>query len=182
MNFLKTHIPEVVLIQPRIFKDERGYFFESFNFELFKKNIGRIDFIQDNEAKSTKGVLRGLHYQIPPVAQSKLVRVIWGKILDIAVDIRRGSPTFGQHVAVELDGDEKTQLFIPKGFAHGYLVLSEEALVAYKVDDVYSKAHERGIRFNDPDLNIDWGMSMDSITCSMRDANLSLFKEAEVFK
>ena len=182
MNFLKTHIPEVVLIQPRIFKDERGYFFESYNFELFNKNIGRIDFIQDNEAKSTKGVLRGLHYQIPPVAQSKLVRVIWGKILDIALDIRSGSPTFGQHVAVELDGVQKTQLFIPRGFAHGYLVLSEEALVAYKVDDVYSKAHERGIRFDDPDLNIDWKMNMDSITCSVRDANLSSFKEAEVFK
>jgi len=182
MKFIKTHIPEVVLIQPRIFKDERGYFFESFNFELFRRNIGRIDFVQDNEAKSSKGVLRGLHYQIPPVAQSKLVRVISGKILDIALDIRRGSPTFGQHVAVELDGDKKTQLFIPRGFAHGYLVLSEEALVAYKVDDVYSKAHERGIRFNDPDLNIDWRMSMDSITCSMRDASLSSFKEAEVFK
>lgn len=107
MKFIKTHIPEVVLIQPRIFKDERGYFFESFNFELFRRNIGRIDFIQDNEAKSSKGVLRGLHYQIPPVAQSKLVRVISGKILDIALDIRRGSPTFGKHVAVELDGDKK---------------------------------------------------------------------------
>ena len=182
MEFHKTNIADVILIQPRLFEDERGYFFESFNQNLFEQNIGAIDFIQDNEAKSTMGVLRGLHYQIPPHAQSKLVRVISGKILDIAVDIRKDSSTFGRHVAVELDGHTKEQLFIPMGFAHGYVVLSEEAVVSYKVDDVYSPQNERGIRYDDPSLNIDWKMERDTVILSSRDMNLPLLEDVQVFE
>ena len=138
MNFIQTEIPEVIIIEPKVFGDSRGYFLESFNKKEFERNIGKIDFVQDNESKSTYGVLRGLHYQLPPFAQSKLVRVIKGEVLDVAVDIRKGSPTFGKHVAVELSEENKKQLFIPRGFAHGFLTLSKEAIFTYKVDNYYA--------------------------------------------
>ncbi|MHB1148502.1 MAG: dTDP-4-dehydrorhamnose 3,5-epimerase, partial [Lutibacter sp.] len=166
-----------------LFTDERGYFFESFNKDTFEKFIGfEVNFCQDNEAKSTKGVLRGLHYQLPPYAQSKLVRVISGKVLDIAVDIRKGSATFGQHVAVELSGENKHQLFVPAGFAHGYVVLSEEALFSYKVDNYYSKMHERGIIYNDPDLQINWKLAMNGLLISEKDKMQPAFNKADLFE
>ncbi len=183
MKFSKTNIPDVILCEPTIFKDERGYFFESFNKETFEKFIGfEVNFCQDNEAKSTKGVLRGLHYQLPPYAQSKLVRVISGKVLDIAVDIRRGSDTFGQYVAVELSGENKHQLFVPAGFAHGYVVLSEEAVFSYKVDNYYSKIHERGIIYNDPELQIDWKLSLNELLISEKDKVQPTFNKADLFE
>ncbi|MHB1196507.1 MAG: dTDP-4-dehydrorhamnose 3,5-epimerase [Lutibacter sp.] len=183
MKFIKTNIPDVILCEPTIFKDERGYFFESFNKDTFEKFIGfEVNFCQDNEAKSTKGVLRGLHYQLPPYAQSKLVRVISGKVLDIAVDIRKGSATFGQHVAVELSGENKHQLFVPAGFAHGYVVLSEEALFSYKVDNYYSKMHERGIIYNDPDLQINWKLAMNGLLISEKDKMQPAFNKADLFE
>lgn len=182
MNFIKTELPEVVIIEPRVFKDERGYFFESFREDLFKKHIGDIDFVQDNESQSSFGTLRGLHYQLPPFAQSKLVRVIKGKVLDIAVDIRKDSETFGQHVAVELSEENKRQLFIPRGFAHAFLVLSEEAVFQYKVDNHYSKEHERGISYSDPKIGIKWPINMDDITLSAKDQLNSCLGEADVFE
>lgn len=183
MKFSKTNIPDVILCEPTVFKDERGYFFESFNQEVFEKYLGKtIHFCQDNEAKSTKGVLRGLHYQLPPFAQSKLVRVISGKVLDIAVDIRRGSATFGQYVAVELSGENKHQLFIPAGFAHGYAVLSDEAVFSYKVDNYYSKTHERGIYFNDSELQIDWKLPSNELLISEKDKIQPAFDKAELFE
>lgn len=183
MEFIKTNIPDIILCEPKIFNDERGYFFESFNKEAFEKYLGKpILFCQDNEAKSTKGVLRGLHYQLPPFAQSKLVRVISGKVLDIAVDIRKGSATFGQHVALELSGENKLQLFVPAGFAHGYVVLSDEAVFSYKVDNYYSKACERGIIFDDKELQIDWKLPLEEWIISEKDKVQPTFKMAEVFE
>lgn len=183
MKFSKTNIPDVILCEPTIFKDERGYFFESFNQEVFEKHLGKpIHFCQDNEAKSAKGVLRGLHYQLPPFAQSKLVRVISGKVLDIAVDIRRDSVTFGQYVAVELSGENKHQLFVPAGFAHGYVVLSDEAVFSYKVDNYYSKTHERGIFFNDPELQIDWKLPLKELIISEKDKIQPAFNKAYLFE
>lgn len=183
MKFSKTNIPEVILCEPTIFKDDRGYFFESFNQEVFEKYLGKtIHFCQDNEAKSAKGVLRGLHYQLPPFAQSKLVRVISGKVLDIAVDISRGSDTFGQYVAIELSGENKQQLFIPAGFAHGYVVLSDEAVFSYKVDSYYHKASERGIIFNDKDLQIDWKLPFNELIISEKDKIQSAFNKADMFE
>ena len=181
MIFTKTKIPDVILIQPQVYEDERGHFFESFNLDVFKKNVGMIHFVQDNEAKSSKGVLRGLHYQLEPFAQSKLVRVVSGKVLDVAVDIRKDSPSFGKHVKHELNEFNKSQLFIPKGFAHGYVGLSDTAIVLYKVDHVYAKAYERGVRYNDPDLNIDWEIDPEIIRLSEKDANLPFLNEAETF-
>jgi len=183
MNFIKTSIPDVILCKPTVFNDDRGYFFESFKKENFEKFIGKtVNFIQDNEAKSTKGVLRGLHYQLPPFAQSKLVRVVKGKVLDIAVDIRKGSPTFGKYEAVELSEENKVQLFIPQGFAHGYIVLSDEAIFSYKVDNYYHKESERGIMYNDKTLNIDWKFPADQFIISEKDKLQSSFKDAEVFE
>lgn len=179
MNFIKTEIPGVIVIEPRIWLDERGYFFESFKDDLFRKNVGEINFVQDNESKSTYGTIRGLHYQIPPFAQSKLVRVVKGKILDVAVDIRRGSPTFLKHVAVELSEENKKQLFIPKGFAHGFSVLSGECVVNYKVDSYYKKEAERGIRFDDKTLNIDWKIDGKDIIVCERDKSFPSFDRAE---
>jgi dTDP-4-dehydrorhamnose 3,5-epimerase len=181
MKFIKTEIPEVVIIEPKVFKDERGYFMESFRQDLFEKNIGRINFIQDNESKSKKGVLRGLHYQLPPFFQSKLVRVIKGSVIDVVVDIRKGSPTFGKYVAVELSEDNKRQLFIPRGFAHGFLVTSEEAVFVYKVDNYYSPESDRNIRFDDPDINIDWNFPKDKILVSEKDKKAPFLKDAEIF-
>lgn len=183
MKFIKTNISDVILCEPTVIKDERGYFFECFNKEVFEKHLGKpIHFCQDNEAKSTKGVLRGLHYQLPPYAQSKLVRVISGKVLDIAVDIRRGSATFGQYVAVELSGENKYQLFVPAGFAHGYVVLSDEAVFSYKVDNYYSKTHERGIIYNDPELKIDWKLPINELIISEKDKIQLAFNKAELFE
>ncbi len=181
MNFIKTNIPEVVIIEPKIFGDERGYFFESFNEKVFCENVIKTDFIQDNEAKSTYGVLRGLHYQLPPFAQSKLVRVIEGKVLDVAVDMRRGSPSFGKYVSVELSGENKRQLFVPRGFAHGYVVLSEEAIFAYKVDNKYAPEFEGSIIYYDPNLKIDWKIKNADIILSEKDKICKRLDEAEVF-
>ena len=183
MKFIKTNIPDVILCEPTVIKDERGYFFESFKKETFEKFIGSsVNFCQDNEAKSTKGVLRGLHYQLPPFAQSKLVRVISGKVLDIAVDIRKGSATFGQHVAVELSGENKRQLFVPAGFAHGYVVLSDEAIFSYKVDNYYHKESERGIIYNDKDLQIDWKLPFKNLIISEKDKIQPTFNKADLFE
>ncbi len=183
MKFIKTKIPDVILCEPTIFKDERGYFFESFNKEVFEKHLGKpIHFCQDNEAKSTKGVLRGLHYQLPPYAQSKLVRVISGNVLDIAVDIRKDSDTFGQYVAVELSGENKHQLFVPAGFAHGYVVLSKEAIFSYKVDNYYHKESERGIIYNDPELQIDWKFPVKELIISEKDKIQPAFIKADLFE
>jgi len=181
MKFIKTEIPEVVIIEPKVFGDERGYFMETFRQDLFEKNIRKINFIQDNESKSKRGVLRGLHYQLPPFAQSKLVRVIKGSVIDVAVDIRKGSPTFGKYVAVELSEENKRQLFIPRGFAHGFLVTSDEAIFAYKVDNYYAPEYDRSIRFDDSDINIDWNFPKEDILVSDKDKNAPYLKEAEIF-
>ncbi len=172
MIFEPTGIDGLWIIKPRIFEDDRGYFFESYNKSQFDKNIIKADFIQDNEARSTYGVLRGLHFQTAPYEQAKLVRVIEGSVLDVVVDLRKGSETYGQHFSIELDGREKTQLFVPRGFAHGYIVLSPKAVFAYKVDNHYSKAHEQGIRFNDPFLNINWQVPEKDVILSEKDAIL----------
>jgi dTDP-4-dehydrorhamnose 3,5-epimerase len=183
MKFSKTNIPDVILCEPTVFNDERGYFFESFNKEAFEKHLGKpVHFCQDNEAKSTKGVLRGLHYQLPPFAQSKLVHVISGKVLDIAVDIRKGSATFGQYVALELSGENMLQLFIPAGFAHGYVVLSDEAVFGYKVDNYYHKASERGIIFNDQELQINWKLAQNELIISEKDKIQPAFNRADLFE
>ena len=156
MEVIKTKIPGVVIIEPRLFPDARGYFFESFSKREFEEKVGKIEFVQDNESKSSYGVLRGLHFQKPPYAQSKLVRVVKGAVLDVAVDIRKGSPTFGQHVAVELTEDNHRQFFIPRGFAHGFAVLTDEVIFQYKCDNFYAPASEGAIAWDDPDLGIDW--------------------------
>ena len=160
MTFTRTEIPDVVICEPTVHGDHRGYFVETFRQDRLEEFLGyRIPFCQDNESKSSIGVLRGLHYQLAPHAQTKLVRVIEGKVLDVAVDIRKGSPTFGKHVAVELSADNKRQLLIPRGFAHGFVVLSETAVFAYKVDNYYSPECDRGLSFNDPAIGIDWELS-----------------------
>ena len=177
MKFIKTEISDVYIIEPLVFGDERGYFLESFNLEKFKENIYPINFVQDNESKSSKGVLRGLHFQKPPFEQAKLVRCIEGTVIDVAVDIRRGSPTYGKHVAIELSGKNKRQLFVPRGFAHGFSVLSESAVFAYKVDNIYAPAFDDGIRYDDKELNIDWGLPDEDVKLSVKDENLSFFKD-----
>ena len=177
MKFIKTAIPDVYIIEPSVFGDERGYFLESFNLEKFKENIYPINFVQDNESKSSKGVLRGLHFQKPPFEQAKLVRCIEGTVIDVAVDIRRGSPTYGKHVAIELSGENKRQLFVPRGFAHGFSVLSESAVFAYKVDNRYAPESDSGIRYDDKELNIDWGLLEKDVQLSVKDKNLSFFTD-----
>lgn len=177
MNFTKTEIPEVIIIEPKVFGDNRGYFLESYNQKEFESNIGTVNFIQDNESKSVKGVLRGLHFQSPPFAQAKLVRCIEGKVLDVAVDIREGSPTYGKHVAVELSSDNKRQLFVPRGFAHGFVVLSDEAIFSYKVDNYYSPNHDSGIKWDDSDLNINWNIDVTDVNLSEKDKDLIAFKD-----
>lgn len=181
MHFEPAGIPEVIIIQPQVHGDERGYFFESFRQDLFSRQIPGVEFVQDNESLSMYGVLRGLHYQLPPLAQSKLVRVVTGKVLDVALDIRKGSPTFGRHVCLELSRENKRQLFIPRGFAHGYLVLSREAVFQYKVDNLYSRQHERGIAYNDPSLGIDWILPQDKLILSTKDEHNPRLEQAEVF-
>ena len=182
MEFKKTAIEGVYIIEPRVFNDARGYFFEAWKQEEFSAHIGQVNFIQDNESKSSRGVLRGLHYQKGELSQAKLVRVIKGRVLDVAVDIRKSSPTFGQHVMVELSEDNKRQFFIPRGFAHGFLVLSEEAIFTYKVDNVYAPQAEAGIRWNDPALNIDWPIDPREVLTSEKDLKQPLLSEAECFE
>nr|WP_150306232.1 dTDP-4-dehydrorhamnose 3,5-epimerase [Pseudomonas saliphila] len=171
-------IPDVKLLQPKVHGDQRGYFLETFRQDLFAEAVDyKVDFIQDNESRSAKGVLRGLHFQLSPHAQSKLVRVVQGRVLDVAVDLRRGSPTFGQHVAVELSGENKHQLFVPRGFAHGFVVLSDEAVFAYKVDAYYAPECDRGIAWNDAQLGIDWQLPMQLITVSDKDSRQPLLAD-----
>ena len=179
MKFIKTEISDVYIIEPSVFGDNRGYFLESFNLEKFKENIYSIKFVQDNESKSSKGVLRGLHFQKPPFEQAKLVRCIEGKVIDVAVDIRKGSPTYGMHVAIELSGENKRQLFVPRGFAHGFLVLSDTATFAYKVDNTYAPEFDAGIRWNDKELNIQWVMEDSIVKVSAKDAELPFLSEFE---
>ena len=179
MNIIKTSIEGLVILEPRLFQDDRGYFFESFNQGEFESNVCQTTFVQDNESKSSYGVIRGLHFQKPPFTQSKIVRVIKGSVLDVAVDIRKGSPTFGQHVAVELTGENHRQLFIPRGFAHGFAVLSDEVLFQYKCDNFYAPQSEGGIAWNDPDLNIDWRIPKDKIILSEKDKIHPILKEHE---
>ena len=170
MNFIRTNIPDVIIIEPTVHGDHRGYFVETFRADKLEAFLGyKLNFGQDNESKSSKGVLRGLHYQLPPHAQTKLVRVISGRVLDVAVDIRRNSPTFGQHVAVELTADNKKQLLVPRGFAHGFVVLEDDTIFAYKVDNYYSPECDRGIAFNDPVLNIDWMLKTEELKLSAKD-------------
>lgn len=170
MTFTRTAIPDVVIIEPKVHGDSRGYFVETFRQDKLEKFLGyQINFCQDNESKSSKGVLRGLHYQLPPHAQTKLVRVISGRVLDVAVDIRKNSPTFGQHVAVELSGENKKQLLIPRGFAHGFVVLEDDTVFAYKVDNYYSPQCDRGIAFDDKNLNIDWILNHNELNLSAKD-------------
>ena len=179
MKFIKTAIPSVFIIEPSVFGDDRGYFLESFNLEKFEENVYPIKFVQDNESKSSKGVLRGLHFQTPPFAQAKLVRCIEGKVIDVVVDIRKGSPTYGKHLAIELTGDNKRQLFVPRGFAHGFLVLSDSAIFAYKVDNTYAPEFDAGIKYDDKELNINWGITEEEIQLSEKDKNLSFFKDLD---
>ena len=179
MKFIKTVIPDVFIIEPSVFGDDRGYFLESFNLDKFEKNVGKIKFVQDNESKSFRGVLRGLHFQKPPYNQAKLVRCIEGSVMDVAVDIRKGSPTYGKHIAVELSGENKRQLFVPRGFAHGFAVLSETAVFAYKVDNRYAPEYDSGIRYDDKELNIDWSLTEEEVLLSEKDKNLSSFKDLD---
>ena len=169
MEVIKTGIDGVVIIEPRIFKDERGYFYESFSQREFEEKVCRTTFVQDNQSKSSYGVVRGLHFQKPPYSQSKLVRCIKGAVLDVAVDIRKGSPTFGKHVAVELSEENHRQLFIPRGFAHGFAVLTDEAVFQYKCDNYYNKESEGAVAWNDPQLAIDWRVPADKVVLSEKD-------------
>ena len=181
MEYKQTDIEGVYIIEPRVFTDPRGYFVEAWKKAEFEEHIGKVDFIQDNESKSSRGVLRGLHYQQGEWSQAKLVRVIKGRVLDVAVDIRRSSPTFGHHVAVELSEDNKLQLFIPRGFAHGFLVMSDEAVFTYKVDNAYAPHAEAGILWNDPVLGINWPIRADEVITSDKDMKQPLLKDAQLF-
>ena len=182
MEFKKTSIDGVYVIEPRVFNDARGYFFETWKKSEFEANIGPVEFVQDNESKSSFGVLRGLHYQKGEFSQAKLVRVIKGKVLDVAVDIRKSSPTFGQYEKVELSDENKRQFFIPRGFAHGFLVLSDEAIFTYKVDNIYAPQAEAGIRWNDPDVGIQWPIDLDKVMTSEKDLKQPFLRDAEVFE
>ena len=181
MNYIQTEIEGVWIIEPKVFNDARGYFMEAFKEGEFRANICNVHFVQDNESKSSYGVLRGLHYQLPPHAQSKLVRVIRGTVIDVAVDIRRESPTFGRHVAVELTGENHRQLFIPRGFAHGFVVLSDEALFQYKCDNFYAPQCEGAIAYDDPALGIDWRLPASDIVVSEKDRHHPLLRDAVLF-
>lgn len=182
MKFTRTKIPDVIIIDPKVHGDERGYFIETFRQDKFEAFLGfKVDFCQDNESKSSRGVLRGLHYQLHPAAQSKLVRVIQGEVLDVAVDIRKGSPTFGQHVTVLLSGENKRQLFVPRGFAHGFVVMKDDTTFAYKVDNYYSPEHDSGLAFNDPALDINWLIDSSELQLSEKDTKQPLLKDAKLF-
>ena len=182
MDYKKTEIEGVYIIQPKVFKDNRGYFMETFRQSDFDAGIGRhVEFIQDNESKSSRGVRRGLHYQKGEASQAKLVRGIKGRVVDVAVDIRRSSKTFGRYVMVELSEENKTQFFIPRGFAHGFLVLSDEAIFTYKVDNAYAPQQEASIRYDDPDIAIEWPMDMAEVITSEKDMNARWLRDAETF-
>lgn len=182
MIYEETDIKGVWVLTPKVFNDNRGYFFEAWKKSDFEAHVGKVDFIQDNESKSSYGVLRGLHYQKGEYSQAKLVRVIKGKVLDVAVDLRKSSPTFGKHVMVELSEDNKRQLFIPRGFAHGFLVLSPEAVFTYKVDNIYAPAHEASIRWNDPQIGINWPIDQKEVVTSPKDLKGKDFKDADFFE
>lgn len=182
MDFSRTAIPDVVVCEPKVFGDHRGYFSETFRQDILEEFLGfSVNFCQDNESKSNFGVLRGLHYQLPPFTQSKLVRVLEGKVLDVAVDIRKGSPTFGQSVTVELSAENKKQLFVPRGFAHGFVVLSATATFAYKCDNYYAPSHDAGILYNDPAVKINWMLPQEELLLSDKDLKQPKFSEAELF-
>lgn len=178
MNIIKTDIEGVVLLEPKIFGDERGYFFEAYSQRVFDQEVGPVRFVQENESKSCYGVVRGLHYQCGEAAQAKLVSVVKGRVLDVAVDLRRSSPTFGKYVAAELSEENKRQMFVPRGFAHGFAVLSEEALFQYRCDNYYTPTQERGIAWNDPELGIDWGIPTQEVILSEKDTRNPLLKDA----
>lgn len=182
MNYIKTELDGVYIIEPKLFGDNRGYFFESFRQNEFEKNVFKTTFVQDNESMSTYGVLRGLHYQKPPFSQSKLIKVVKGTILDVSVDMRSYSPTFGKHICVELSEKNHRQLFIPRGFAHGFVVLSQEAVFQYKCDNYYAPQSEGAIIWNDPTLAIDWQISKKDIILSEKDKHHPTFKDAWVFE
>lgn len=178
MKFTNLSIPSVILIEPSIHGDSRGYFLETYRHDLFKEFVqSKISFVQDNESKSSKGVIRGLHFQTPPYAQAKLVRVIEGSVLDVVVDIRKNSGSYGEHVSTILSGENKNQLFIPEGFAHGFITLSETAIFSYKTNNYFSPKHEKGIIYDDKTLNIDWLIKKENIQCSERDRNLPSFSK-----
>ena len=180
MEFIEQSIPEVVLIKPKVFGDDRGYFVETFRQDKFEQAVGyKVDFCQDNESRSTKGVLRGLHFQKPPHAQSKLVRVIEGEVLDVAVDIRKGSPTYGQYVSALLSAENKHQLFVPRGFAHGFVVLSETAIFAYKVDHYYAPESDAGLAFDDAQIAVDWGIDKALLKLSDKDTKQPSFEKLQ---
>ena len=181
MNIIKTQLDGVLLIEPKVFNDSRGYFFETFSAAKFEEEVCNTRFIQDNESKSSYGVLRGLHYQLFPFSQSKLVRVVTGAVLDVAVDIRKGSPTFGQYVSAILSEENKRMMFIPRGFAHGFLVLSPECIFSYKCDNYYNPASEASIIWNDPAINIDWQIPVNDIILSEKDKLHPLLKDAKLF-
>ncbi|MFV0417604.1 MAG: dTDP-4-dehydrorhamnose 3,5-epimerase [Dysgonomonas sp.] len=181
MNFLEQDIKGVWVIEPKVFSDERGYFMESYKKEFFERHIGKVDFIQDNESKSVRGVLRGMHYQTGGYAQAKLVRVLSGCVLDVVVDLRKSSPTFGKSLSVELSDTNKKQLFVPRGFAHGYLVLSSEAIFSYKVDNTYTPAYEASLLWKDPDIAIDWGIKEEELILSAKDKLGKLLSEVIPF-
>lgn len=179
MNVIKTAIDGVFILEPCLFEDARGYFFESFNQREFEEKVAPVVFVQDNESKSSYGVVRGLHYQKPPYTQSKLVRVVKGAVLDVAVDVRKGSPTFGQHVAVELTGENHRQFFIPRGFLHGFSVLSEEVVFQYKCDNFYAPASEGAVAWDDPDLGIDWRIPAEQVILSEKDRHHPRLKDVD---
>ena len=181
MKYIQTEIAGLWIIEPKVLSDSRGYFMESFKQEVFNQNVGKVDFIQENESGSSRGVLRGLHYQLAPYSQAKLVRVIEGTVLDVAVDLRKGSPSFGKYMAVELSGQNKRQFYIPQGFAHGFHVLSERAVFTYKVDNPYMPSHERSLRFDDPQIGIDWQITdPENVILSEKDKTAPLLAEADI--
>ena len=182
MNIIKTEIEGLVIVEPRIFRDDRGYFYESFSQREFEENVCRTTFVQDNQSMSSYGVVRGLHFQKPPYCQSKLVRCIKGAVLDVAVDIRKGSPTFGKYVAVELTEDNHRQFFVPRGFAHGFVVLSDEAIFTYKVDNIYAPQADAGIIYNDPKIGVNWMIDSKDVLLSEKDTKHPTLEEAEVFE
>jgi dTDP-4-dehydrorhamnose 3,5-epimerase len=182
MKVIKTEIPDVLIFEPKVFGDSRGYFMENFRNDIIQKHIGEINFVQDNESFSTYGTLRGLHFQKPPFTQSKLVRVIKGEVLDVAVDIRKGSPTFRKHISVRLSGDNKRQLWVPQGFAHGFVVLSETAIFSYKCDNYYAPDYDAGLACDDADLNIDWLIPEEYIKLSEKDTMHPKLDEAYCFE
>ena len=177
MNVIKTDIEGVLVLEPRVFGDSRGYFFESYNAKAFEEAVGNVTFVQDNESKSSYGVVRGLHFQKPPYAQAKLVRVVKGKVLDVAVDLRKNSPTFGKYVAMELSEENHRQMFIPRGFAHGFSVLSEEVIFQYKCDNYYAPQSEGAVAWDDPDLAIDWQVPYDKVILSDKDSKHPMLRD-----